>query len=120
MFLVATSACGNTARGVKEDASQAGEKTAAATERVVEATSNTRAQAGEAMSGAIETVDVKSALLADTRVTARGINVGTNEERKTVTLRGTVPTKSQRTLAGEVARSKAPGYAIINKLTIRP
>jgi osmotically-inducible protein OsmY len=71
------------------------------------------------MGAAMETADVKTALLADTRVHATDINVDTNKDAKTVTLNGTVPSEAERTLAGEVATSKAPEYKVINKLTIK-
>jgi len=58
--------CANTLRGVKQDAERATEKTAAA----------------------VETVDVKSALIADARVDATNINVDTIASTKTVVLKG--------------------------------
>ena len=103
-----TSACSNTADGVKQDSK-------IATEKVGEAT----ATAGAEMGAAMETMDVKAALIADTRVDAVGIDVDTNKDTKTVTLNGTVKTDAMRTLAGDVAKDKAPGYAIVNKLTIK-
>ena len=107
-LLALSAACSNTADGVKKDAEIAADKSAEAA-----------ANAGGAMGAAMETADVKTALTADTRVDASGINVDTNKDAKTVTLNGTVPTAAQKTLAGEVAMSKAPGYSIVNNLTIK-
>ena len=106
-LLALTTAC-NTADGVKKDADIAAAKTAEAA-----------ASTGAAMGGAMETGQVKSAIMADTRVDAGDINVDTDEGKKTVTLRGTVKTEAERVLAGEIATSKAVGYSIMNNLTVK-
>ena len=98
-FLIAVSmggGCANTVRGVQKDAEKATEKTVAAT----------------------ETVDVKSALIADSRVDASNINVDTIASSKTVVLKGSVPSEQQRRTAEEIARAQAKGYTITNQLTI--
>lgn len=102
-------ACGNTADGVKADAEVAAEKTADA----VDAT-------GEAVGGALQTGEIKTAIMADDRVDSSDINVDTDEASKTVTLRGSVGTDAEKTWAGEIAASKAPGYTITNNLVVRP
>ncbi len=107
-FLALITGCGNTADGVKKDADIAAEKTAEAA-----------ASTGAAMGGAMETGQIKSAIMADTRVDAGDINVDTDEDKKTVTLRGTVKTEAERVLAGEIAVSKATGYAVTNNLTVK-
>ena len=86
----------NTVRGVKQDAERATEKTAAA----------------------VETVDVKSALMADGRVDASNINVDTIASTKTVVLKGSVPTAQQKSTAETIARDQAKGYTITNQLTV--
>jgi osmotically-inducible protein OsmY len=91
-------ACANTVRGVKQDTEKVAEKTAAAT----------------------NTVDVKSALIADGRVDASNINVDTNSSSKTVVLKGTVPSAEQKTQAEAIAKDKAEGYQIVNQLSIAP
>jgi osmotically-inducible protein OsmY len=99
MIVVALSAaCANTVRGVKQDTEKVAEKTVAAT----------------------NTVDVKSALIADGRVDASGINVDTNSSTKTVVLKGTVPSTEQKTVAEAIARDQADGYSIVNQLTVAP
>jgi predicted small secreted protein len=90
--------CANTMKGAKKDAERATEKTAAAA----------------------ETVDVKSALIADGRVDASNINVDTVASTKTVVLKGSDPTAQQKTTAEAVAREQAKGYTIINQLTVVP
>jgi hyperosmotically inducible periplasmic protein len=91
-------ACANTVRGVKQDTEKVAEKTSAAS----------------------NTVDVKSALIADGRVDASSINVDTNAETKTVVLKGTVPTAEQKTAAEAIAHDKAEGYKVVNQLTVAP
>ena len=91
-------ACANTVKGAQKD-----------TEKVVEKTG-----------AAVNTVDVKSALIADGRVDASNINVDTSASTKTVVLKGTVPTAQQRTTAESIARDKAEGYTINNQLTVAP
>jgi osmotically-inducible protein OsmY len=89
-------ACANTVRGVKQDTEKVAEQTSAAT----------------------QTVDVKSALIADGRVDASNINVDTSASAKTVVLKGTVPTEQQKATAEAIARDKAEGYKITNQLTV--
>lgn len=73
---------------------------------------------GRAADAAVETMDVKTALIADSRIDSGGINVDTDHVTKTVTLKGHVPTAAQRTFAEQVAVKKAVGYRVENKLTI--
>ncbi len=97
-LVISTAACANTARGVKAD-----------TEKVVENTG-----------GGLETMDVKSALIADGRVDAGSINVDTSASTKTVVLKGSVPTDEQRRVAEVIAKERAKGYTIDNRLTVVP
>jgi osmotically-inducible protein OsmY len=73
---------------------------------------------GRAADAAVETLDVKTALMADSRIDAGGINVDTDHVAKTVTLNGHVPNVAQKTFAEEIAVKKAVGYRVENKLTI--
>lgn len=98
MAALAGAACANTARGVAKD-----------TERNVEKST-----------AAVETADVKSALIADGRVDASDINVDTIAESKTVVLKGSVPTAEQKETAEAIARDQAKGYKVSNQLTVRP
>ena len=93
---VGLAACANTMRGAKQDTEKATENVAA---------------------GA-ETVDVKSALIADGRVDASNINVDTVASTKTVVLKGSVPNADQKIAAERIAREHAKGYTIANQLTI--
>ena len=113
-------ACGNTADGAKEDVKSATDKVSDATASAAQKTGDAMASAAASVDAAMETAAVKTALVADTRVDAGDINVGTDKDAKTVTLNGSVPTEAMKKLAGEVARDKAKGFAIVNKLTIKP
>ena len=118
-LLAFAAACSNTAKGVEKDAEKAGDQAAAATDKAGDATANAVQDAKTTVGAAMETADVKTALLADTRLKATGINVDTNKDTKTVTLNGTVPSDSDRVLAVEIAKSKAPDYRVVNNLIIR-
>jgi len=118
-LLAVAAACSNTAKGVEKDTEKAGDQAAAAGERAADATASAAQETQATVGAAMETADVKTALLADTRLKASGINVDTNKEARTVTLNGTVPSDSDRVLAVEIAKSKAPDYRVVNNLTIR-
>jgi osmotically-inducible protein OsmY len=138
MSAFALVACDNTAAGVKKDADINADKAAAATEESKEkadragdraadagreAAADTKEAArgaGDALKGAIETIDVKSALMADRTVDASHINVDTFHETKTVVLKGSVKTATQRDEAARIAATEAPGYRVDNQLKIVP
>lgn len=75
-------------------------------------------EGGRAADAAMETMDVKAALMRDTRVDAGDINVDTNHETKTVVLKGRVPSAEQKTLAGDIAIAQAKGYRVQNDLIV--
>lgn len=74
--------------------------------------------AGRATGAALETADVKTALMTDSRVEADDINVDTNHDTKTVVLKGMVPSEAQKDIAEEIARREAEGYRVDNQLRI--
>ena len=131
-------ACSNTAAGVEQDAKENADKAAAAADKAEdkadraedkasaagrEAAAETKEaarEAGGAVKGAIETIDVKTALMADRTVDASHINVDTFHETKTIVLKGSVKTATQRDEAARIAAAEAPGYRIDNQLTIVP
>ena len=120
-------ACSNTAAGAKKDAEINKDKAAVATEEAKDkadataekAAAETR-DAGAAVKAAVETIDVKSALMADRTVDASHINVDTFHETKTVVLRGSVKSATQRDEAARIAAAEAPSYRIDNQLTVVP
>ena len=131
-------ACSNTAAGAKEDAEINKDKAEAATAEAkdkADATAEKAAAEGKeaaaetkeaardatgAVKAAIETIDVKSALMADRTVDASHINVDTFHETKTVVLKGSVKTATQRDEAARIAAAEAPGYRIDNQLKVVP
>ena len=120
-------ACSNTTAGAKKDADINSEKAATASEKAAaegrEAAAETKEatrDATGALKAAVETIDVKSALMADRTVDASHINVDTFHETKTVVLKGSVKTATQRDEAARIAAAEAPGYRIDNQLTIVP
>lgn len=66
----------------------------------------------------VETMDVKAALMADRSVDASHIDVDTFPETKTIVLRGSVKTATQRDEAARIAAVEAPGYQIDNQLRV--
>ena len=131
-------ACSNTAAGVKKDAEVNADKAATAADRAEdkadaaadraepaarEAAADTKEAARDAsgaVKAAVETVDVKSARMADRTVDASHINVDTFHETKTVVLKGSVKSATQRDEAARIAAAEAPGYRIDNQLTVVP
>ena len=131
-------ACSNTAAGVKKDAEINADKAATAADKAEdkadaaadkaepaarEAAAETKEAARDAsgaIKAAVETIDVKSALMADRTVDASHINVDTMHETKTVVLKGSVKTATQRDEAARIAAAEAPGYRIDNQLTVVP
>src|SRR5262245_38051706 len=124
-------ACSNTAAGAKKDAEINADKAAAATdkaedkaqtaaEKAAAESKETARDATGAIKAAVETIDVKSALMADRTVDASHINVDTFHETKTVVLKGSVKTATQRDEAARIAAAEAPGYRIDNQLLIVP
>lgn len=121
--------CENTARGAgkdarentaaaRESAREARVETAEATERAGERLESGTQTVGADIDAAKQTLDVKTALMADTTVDASEINVDTFADTKTVHLRGSVPSAEQKSAAERIAQSKAEGYTIKNELQI--
>jgi predicted small secreted protein len=124
-------ACSNTAAGVKKDADINADKAATAADKAEdraepaarEAAAETKEAARDAsgaIAAAVETIDVKSALMADRTVDASHINVDTFHETKTVVLKGSVKSATQRDEAARIAAAEAPSYRIDNQLTVVP
>lgn len=125
------------AADARESASEAANKAENALDRAADATAAAGRAAGDAaatagratgdasgtvgssVGAATQTIDVKAALMADKTVDADDINVDTDPDSRTVTLKGHVPTALQKTRAGEIASAQAPGYKIDNRLEVR-
>src|SRR5688500_8267255 len=98
LVLAGVTACAQTARGVVQDT-----KDNASTVR-----------------GAVETVDVKTAIIADKTIDSGAIDVDTYQDKKVVVLRGSVPTEAQKQKAEKIARDNASSYTIDNQLAVVP
>jgi hyperosmotically inducible protein len=147
LALALAPACRNTAEGVKQDSRENAEKAKEESreakaeskdvaDKVADQAKETGDKIGEGAKdvgqaikeGAKEvasevdakkqTVDVKAALMADSSIDASHIDVDTDASTKTVTLKGSVPSQSQKVAADRVAREKAEGYTIVNRLTV--
>jgi len=139
--------CDNTAQGVKEDAKEneakvreeaaeakadtaderaeagdavreAGRDVGDAAEKAGDAVAEAAKDVGAAAHAGKQTLDVKTALMADKAIDASRIDVDTDENTKTVTLKGTVPNAAQKASAERIARDKAEGYKIRNQLVV--
>ena len=98
LALVGVTGCAQTARGVVAD---------------------TKDNA-EAVRGGLETIDVKTAIVADKTIDSGAIDVDTYQDKKLVVLRGSVPTEAQKQRAEQIARENASGYRIDNQLVVAP
>jgi osmotically-inducible protein OsmY len=77
-------------------------------------------QAADAAAAAVQTAQVKSALVADSSVDAKDINVDTDAATKTIILKGHVPSAAQKTAAERIAKAKAStSYTVRNELLIK-
>lgn len=73
-----------------------------------------------AVRGGIETLDVKSAIIADKEIDSGAIDVDTFQDKKVVVLRGSVPNEAQKAKAEQIARNHAKGYTVQNQLAVVP
>jgi osmotically-inducible protein OsmY len=112
-----TYGCENTGKA-KEETREAADATADAAKRAADKAGNAAGEAGDAIHAGKQTFDVKAALTADTSIDASHIDVDTNGDTRTVTLKGTVPTAAQKAEAERIAKEKAEGYTIVNQLTV--
>lgn len=97
---------------------EAGHDVAVAADKAGDAVAGAAKDAGAAAHAGKQTLDVKSALMADASVDASHIDVDTDDATKTVTLKGTVPSAAQKATAERIARDKAAGYKVRNTLTV--
>jgi len=73
-----------------------------------------------AVRGGLETLDVKTAIIADKEIDSGAIDVDTYQDKKLVVIRGSVPTEAQKQKAGMIAQDSAKGYRIDNQLAVVP
>lgn len=108
--------CSNTVEGVKKDAKQS--KVPEQAEKAAEAVTEAVHEAGRELRVHVLALDIRGALIVDKNVDASHIKVEADDEMQTVTLEGTVPSAAQRAVAETIARRKAKGYRIRNRLTV--
>jgi len=147
LALALAPACRHTAEGAKEDAREDSEKAKEGSQKAggeaKEAAGKMSDQAGEAgqkigeaakdagqaikegakdvaseVDAKKQTVDIKAALMADRNIDASHINVDTDADTKTVTLKGSVKSQLEKVNADRIAREKATGYKVVNHLTV--
>jgi osmotically-inducible protein OsmY len=112
-----TYGCEDTGKA-KEETREAADATADAAGRAADKAGDAAREAGDAVHAGKQTFDVKAALTADTTIDASHIDVDTNGDTRTVTLKGTVPTAAQKAEAERIAKEKAEGYTVVNQLTV--
>ena len=98
---------------------EAGRDVGAAAEKAGDAVAGAAKDAGAAVHAGKQTLDVKTALMADSAIDASKIDVDTDENTKTVTLKGSVPNAAQKASAERIAKAKAEGYKVRNLLVVR-
>jgi len=98
---------------------RAGDAAARTGDRVAEGTKDATRSVGNTLDAAAQTMQIKTALIDADNLDANNINVDTDGTAKTVTLKGYVSNASQKAAAERIAKEKAPGYRVINSLTIR-
>ncbi len=113
---LASLACSNTVEGVKKDVKE--NKVEEKAEKAAETVAHAVKEAGHEIREHALALEIKAALVADKRVAAGGISVDADDESRTVTLKGSVPTSAQRTTAEATARRKAKGYRVRNLITV--
>ena len=119
----ASRAAGAEAKEAAEEAGaaleQAGRDLGNAAEKAGDKLAGAAKDAGAAMEAGKQTLDVKTALMADSSIDASRIDVDTDQGTRTVTLKGSVPNAAQKASAERIARSKAEGYKVRNLLVVR-
>ena len=109
-------ACSNTVEGLKQDAKE--NKVEERTERAAEAVTAAVKEAGSEIKAQALALDVRATLMADKSVESGDVHVASDDEAKTLTLTGSVPTAAQKDAAGAIARGRARDYRVLNLLTV--
>lgn len=111
-------AAGAAAEDAAEVTRETGAAVANSAANSAEAVGEAVEQGGRAADAAVETLDVKTALLADHSVDASRIDVDTDHINKVVVLRGWVKTAAEKDAAGRIAVREAEGYRVDNQLKV--
>ena len=104
---------------LRQEANEAGNKMERAGDRVANETKDATHSVGATLDAAAQTMQIKTALIDADNLDANNIDVDTNADTKTVTLKGHVQNASQKAAAARIAKEKAPDYRIVNNLVIK-
>jgi predicted small secreted protein len=115
----AKEAAEHAADATRNAATEALERTKSASNDVERRAKDKATGTAGSLDAAAQTVQIKSALIADKNVDAGGIDVDTDAPTMTVTLKGHVPTAAQKAAAERIAKDKAPDYHVVNQLVVR-
>ncbi len=115
-LVLLASACSNTVEGIKKDAEE--NKVQEKTEKAAEVVASAVQVAGREIKAKTLALDVKATFMTDKRVDASHVHVESDDDAKTLTLTGSVPTAGQKAAATEIAQGKAPDYRIRNLLSV--
>jgi osmotically-inducible protein OsmY len=108
----------DTAEKIGDKAKEIGDKVAEGAKDAGASIKKEAEKVGADVGAAKQTLDVKTALMADKNIDASNIDVDTDAATKTVTLKGTVPSAAQKAAAEKLAHKHAEGYHIKNQLTV--
>jgi hypothetical protein len=109
-------ACSNTVEGLKKDAEE--NKVAEKTEKATEAVAAAVEDAGRGLRAGSRALEVKALLMADKEVDSSHVTVEADDQAKTLTLSGSVPSAGQKAAAEAIARKKAGDYRVRNLLNV--
>ena len=104
---------------MKQEAREAGNASERAGDRIGQETKDATRSVGGTLDAAAQTMQIKTALIDADDLNAGTIDVDTNADTKTVTLRGHVQTPAQKAAAERIAKEKAPEYRVVNNLEVR-
>jgi len=104
---------------MKEEAREAGNAAERTGDRVAQETKDATKSVGATLDAAAQTMQIKTALIDADNLDANDIDVDTDGATKTVTLKGHVPTESQKAAAARIAKEKAPDYRVVNNIAVR-
>jgi predicted small secreted protein len=104
---------------IREETREAGNAVERAGDRVADETRDATRSVGATLDAAAQTMQIKTALIDADDLDAGAIDVDTNGDTKTVTLKGYVPSAAHKAAAERIAKQKAPDYRIVNNLVVR-
>jgi osmotically-inducible protein OsmY len=104
---------------MRQEGREAGNAAERTGDRIANETKDATRSVGATLDAAAQTMKIKTALIDADDLDAGDIDVDTNADTKTVTLKGHVPTAAQKASAERLAKANAPEYRIVNNLEVR-